>query len=116
MFFSFILLGLFPLVIGFTPLKTLLTVRGIATSIPHALSQELVSANSLIGYVAQIHDVPSFDAFLLSFSISYFILFLYSKNYPTIYKWDGYYIINRHVRIFVLVFMTIMTKTLDSAI
>jgi hypothetical protein len=43
-------------------------------------------------------------------------LFLYSKNYPTIYKWDGYYIINRHVRIFVLVFMTIMTKTLDSAI
>jgi hypothetical protein len=117
MFFSRILcLGHIGLVIGFTPLKTLLTSRAVLSSIQKFVSTELIDEDNVFSSALLVHDISSFDSWALLVSLSSLCVFFYHTHKNNLYKWEDAYIIDRKVRLFLLVFLAIMFKNVPHAI
>ena len=117
MFWTIILLGQLGFGLGFlTPLKTIVVSKTIASSLQTFVSNELMDEKNVIGSVFLVHDIPSFVV-LISFSS--LCILLYNTNRPDtskVYKWKESKILDRRLRIFLAVFMTIMFKNIDNAI
>jgi len=117
MFYALILLGQLGFGLGFlTPLKTIVVSKTIASSLQTFFSNELMDEKNVIGSVFLVHDIPSFVV-LVSFSS--LCILLYNTNGPDtskMYKWKESKILDRRIRIFLAVFMTIMFKNIDNAV
>jgi hypothetical protein len=117
MFYALILLGQLGLGLGFlTPLKTIVVSKTIASSLQTFLSNELMDEKNMMGSVFLVHDIPSFVV-LVSFSS--LCILLYNTNgqdTSKVYKWKESKILDRRIRIFLVVFMTVMFKNIDNAV
>jgi len=121
MFFAFILLGQLGLGLGFlTPLKTIVVSKTVAASLQKFVSNELMDEKNVMGSVFWVHDVPSFDSFVVFVSLSSLCMLVYHTNRPDtatkVYKWKESKILDRRIRIFLLVFITAMFRNIDNAI
>jgi hypothetical protein len=120
MFYVLILLGQLGVGLGFlTPLKTIVVSKTIASSLQTFVSNELMDEKNMMGSVFWIHDISSFDSFVVFATLSSLYMFVYHTNRPDtskVYKWKESKILDRRIRIFLVVFMTVMFKNIDNAI
>ena len=120
MFFAFILLGQLGLGLGFlTPLKTIVVSKTVVASLQKFVSNELMDERDVMGSVFLVHDVSSFDSFVVLASLSSLCMYLYHINHKDstkVYKWKESKILDRRIRIFLLVFITAMFRNIDNAI
>ena len=118
MFWTMILLGQLGFGLGFlTPLKTIVVSKTIASSLQTFFSHELMDEKNVMGSVFLVHDIPSFVV-LISFSSLCLLLYNNTNRLDTskVYKWKESKILDRRIRIFLAVFMTIMFKNIDNAV
>ena len=117
MFYALILLGQLGLGLGFlTPLKTIVVSKTIASSLQTFFSHELMDEKNMMGSVFLVHDIPSFVV-LVSFSSLCILLYNTNRTDTSkVYKWKESKILDRRIRIFLVVFMTVMFKNIDNAV
>jgi len=120
-FLFFLLLTTGPLVIrGFSPLHNLMVSRGIISGIRQGIYNEISIQSNIIGALVQARDYHAAHPWILNTTISillWVVLLKTSNDHANsrIRQWKRFSISERLAKIFVLVFLEVITKNIEYA-
>ena len=119
--FITLLLSILPsLCRGFSPLQNLMVSRGIISGIRQGLYNEVSVQSNIINIAVQAKDYHSTHPWILNATISIllWLALLKTSNDPVNYRirrWKRFTLSERVTKIFVLVFLEVITKNIESA-
>jgi len=119
--FILLLLSILPsLCRGFSPLQNLMVSRGIISGIRQGLYNEVSVQSNIINMAVQARDYHSTHPWILNATISIllWLALLKTSNDPVNYRirrWKRFTLSERVTKIFVLVFLEVITKNIESA-
>jgi hypothetical protein len=108
------------LIQGFSPLHNLMVSRGIISGIRQGIYNEISVQSNIIGMAVQVRDYHSTHPWILNASISIVLWWalLKTSNNPAnsrIRQWKRFSLSERLAKIFVLVFLEVITKNIEYA-
>jgi hypothetical protein len=108
-----------PLCYGFSPLQNLVVSRGILSGLRQGVYSELSLQSNFIGLATQVKDYQSTHPWILNAAISLALwgLLTISRESPNtrIRAWKKFTLSERLAKIFVLVFLEVITKNIEYA-
>jgi hypothetical protein len=116
-----VLLSTCPLVIhGFSPLHNLMVSRGIISGIRQGIYNEISVQSNIISTAVQARDYHSTHPWILNASVSIVLwwLLINTSNDTAnsrIRRWKRFSLSERLAKIFVLVFLEVITKNIEYA-